>query len=323
MDTQTVKVKVTPRDFFLWLGAMVALYLSVIWTILLVHAHINLYIPDATQYDDPAGLMRISIAFLVVSVPLCVYLLRVVHEDIRREPARRDMWVRRWLVVLTLFVAGVTIASDVVYLINVFLQGELSLRFALKALTFIVLPGAVFWYFLEELKGTWEHKKKLSETIALTVVVAVLILIGSAFGTIGSPFTQRLVQLDNQRIMDLTSLQSAIVYHYQRTGALPESIDTLRDPLSGFVEPLDPETKLPYVYEKTGTLSFKMCATFATEGDEMTIYGKASRPNIDSDWSRFEHGIGEVCFDRPIDPKLYPPFDQATTKTAPAMIQVQ
>lgn len=315
MDTQSTKVKVTPRDFFLWLGAMAALYLSVIWTILLLHSHINVLLPDATQYDDPASLMRTSIAFLVVTVPLFIVLLRLVHQDIRREVAKRDLWVRRWLVVLTLFVAGVTIAADIIILINVFLQGELTTRFILKAITFVALPGAVFWYFLEELKGTWEREKKMSEFLGMAVGLAVLVLIGVSFMTIGSPFKQRMLQLDNQRIQDLSSLQSAVVFHYQRTGSVPDSIDALRDPLDSFMEPRDPETQQPYVYEKTGNLSFKVCANFATEGNESSLFPERSKPASDTDWYRFQHGVGDTCFDRPIDPILHPLFN--TKQTAP------
>lgn len=322
MDTQSIKPKVTPRDFFLWLGAMVALYLSIIWTIFLLHSHITIYFPDPTQYDDPTGLMRISIAFLVVSVPLFIYLLRLVHQDIRQNPIKSELWVRRWLVVLTLFVAGVTIAADLVTLIYVFLQGELTTRFILKALTFVALPGAAFWYFLEELKGNWEKNKKMSETIGLAVGAAVLALIVLSFMVIGSPFTQRLMQLDNQRINGLMELQSAIVYHYQQTGAVPESVDALRNPLNNFVVPVDPETNEPYLYEKTGNLSFKVCATFGTEGNESSLYPAQSKPSVEDGWYRFEHGAGETCFDRPIDPKLYPLSDSANIKTQEMLLRV-
>jgi hypothetical protein len=259
--------------------------------------------------------MRISIAFLVVTVPLFVYLIRLVHEDIRRTVAKRDLWVRRWLVVLTLFVAGVTIAADLVTLIYVFLQGELSTRFILKALSFVVLPGAAFWYFLEELKGTWEVRKKQSEIIGIGVVSVVAFLIAGGFMIIGSPFTMRLMQLDNQRINDLMQLQSAVLMHYQQTGIVPASVEELRSPLNNFMLPVDPETTLPYGYSKTGDLSFSLCATFATEGNENSLFPAQSKPVTEEGWYRFKHGMGETCFERPIDPKLYPVIDHTDVKS--------
>src|SRR3989344_7335374 len=97
--------KVTPKDFCLWAGAMVALYGSVIAFIALLFEYINHQFPDALDYyvDPYSGGIRFAMASLVVLVPVTVVLLRFVRLDIVREPIKSDLWVRRWALVLTVF----------------------------------------------------------------------------------------------------------------------------------------------------------------------------------------------------------------------------
>src|SRR4029077_5474016 len=57
--------KVTPKDFFLWAGAMIALYSSVFAFIALLFQYINYAYPDplAYSYVDPfSGGIRIAMA---------------------------------------------------------------------------------------------------------------------------------------------------------------------------------------------------------------------------------------------------------------------
>lgn len=304
----TAKPKVTPKDFFLWLGAMAALYVSATSFILLIHQYVDVLFPDVSQvyyYDPYSGTIRFAIASLVILFPLFVWLIRMVHVDIRHEPYKRELWVRRWLVYITLFVAGATIAGDLIAIVYQFLEGELTARFALKALTILVVLGGGFWYFLEELKGTWERKESLSKSIGGAVTLLVVASMIAGFFVIGSPATARLVKIDDQRIQDLQSIQLEITSFWQYKQALPESIDELNDPLKGYVVPVDPDTGAAYVYERTSDASFKLCATFSVESREYE-----STP-IRDPYENWKHDVGEACFDRTIDPERYPPYEKA------------
>ena len=315
MDTTTqVKAKVTAKDFFLWLGAMVALYVSAISLILLVHQYINIFFPNALDYAPSySSSMRFAIASLIVFFPLYVWLTRMLHEDIRHTPVKQELWVRKWLIFLTLFVAGITMAIDLVMLVNTFLNGDITTRFILKALTILVVIGAGFWYYLNELKGKWEEKKKESTMVAFVVSGIVLATIVSAFFIIGSPQTERLARFDEQKTYDLQSIQWQVVSYWQQKEKLPASISDLEDPLTGFVAPQDPQTGLPYVYESTGAMSFKLCADFNAPSRDMIVDGR-TRPAVpqpigselaNENW---KHDKGMICFDRTIDPERFPIF---------------
>lgn len=309
MET-TIKPKVTPKDFFLWLGAMAALYVSATSLILLIHKYIEVWYPDTAfvSYSDPySGTIRFSIASLVVLFPLFVLLMRLVHNEIRRIPEKRELWVRRWMVFITLFVAGATIAGDLIAVIYTFLEGDLTTRFLLKALTILVVLGGGFWYYLEELKGTWETKEGLSKLIGGVVALVVLVSVVSGFFIIGSPAEARLEKIDIQRTTDLQNIQWQVVNFWQLKQTIPESLNELNDPISGFVVPVDPDTGASYTYERTSSASFKLCATFSTASDATSLTMPRDPYMVDQNWT---HGIGEVCFDRTIDPERYPPYSK-------------
>jgi uncharacterized protein (UPF0333 family) len=309
----SVKPKTTPKDFFLWLGAMIALYVSTVSLILLTHTYIEVWFPDvAIMYGDPySGAMRFAIASLIVMFPLFIWFLRMLHQDIRSNPEKKELWVRRWLVMLTVFIAGLVMAIDIIMLINTYLQGDISVRFGLKALVVLVVLWGVFWYFLEELRGTWERKPGLSTTLGIVVSVLVVAAVISSFFVIGSPETARNMKYDDQKVADLQNIQQQLVNFWQYKQTLPESLEGLKDPISGFVPPLDTQTGVSYRYERLNSSTFRLCASF--NGPSRDIVNTESTPMrplpaIDPSNENWVHGEGEVCFDRVVDADRYPPY---------------
>lgn len=304
------KPKVTPKDFFLWLGAMAALYVSAVSLILLWHQYINVLFPDASEvyyYDPYSGSIRFAIASLIILFPLFVWLMRMVHEDIRHEPYKKELWVRRWLVYITLFVAGATIAGDLIAVVYQFLEGELTARFGLKALTILVILGGGFWYFYEELRGTWEKEASQSVLIGWVVTVVVVGSIVAGFFIIGTPASARLQKIDQQKVQDLQNIQYQIIYYWQSKSMLPETLGQLENPLSGYTVPEDPDG-IGYQYNLGDADSFELCATFNRESSSaLSVPVRGANEN-------WEHGVGEHCFARTIDHELYPPFDRAGGK---------
>ena len=164
------------------------------------------------------------------------------------------MGVRKWLTYLTLFIAGVTIITDLIILINTFLGGEITARFAFKVLAVLIVAGVIFAYYLYDLRRDVGQKSSQMKMLVWAVSFGVLASIIGGFFIIGSPFTLRMKRFDERRVNDLQNIQYQIVNFYQRKGVLPNSLDELKDPLSGFNIPLDPDTNAPYEYEKISGL---------------------------------------------------------------------
>lgn len=298
--------KTLPRDVFLYLLVIVVLTMSSIslWSLLV--NFVNVYLPDSAQpvcwYDSCAGSIRSALSFLMVAFPVLVWAWRFIRRDVQAHPEKADLRVRRWLLYLTLFVAGIVVIGDLIALINSWLQGELTLQFALKVLAVLLISGSIFSYFLRELHP---EKSSRQRVIAGGAIVAVTLAIIAGFLTAGSPGSARDKKLDQQRVNDLSVIQGQIVsVFWTAKGRLPQVLGELEDSVSGFQVPNDPVTKESYEYVPTGSRTFRLCATFvfpSTSTQPVPAYYPLERG------STWDHGVGKQCFDRTIDPQLYPP----------------
>lgn len=308
MDNVTVqlaKPKTTPKDFFLWLFAMVALYISVGSFLRLLFQYINSVFPDVLDYgfDPYSATIRFAIASLLVFFPLYFYLTSTIQNDLRKNQEKRELGIRKWLIFFTLFVAGMTLAGDLVAVLYTFLGGEITVRFFLKALAIFVVIGSVFWYYILDLKGKWLEREKQSRMVGIGAGVVMLTSIIGGFFIMGSPAAQRDLRLDGDRVSDLSSIQSQIVYaHWQAKGVLPKTLSELQDDINYFTVPVDPETGAAYGYRVTGPTSFELCATFTRPSRA----NDTARPYMDGMEESWTHKEGEQCFPRTIDPEKFP-----------------
>ena len=322
MDTITSSSpKATPRDVFLQLLSVGTLYASAVCLIALLFQYVNYYFPDPLQYYESIfQVLRRTIATVIVVFPVYVATAWYFQKEAAKDPARRDIKIRKWLVYLTLFVSAVTVIIDLVTLVHRYLGGELTPRFGLKVLAVLLVAAGLFWYYLWDLKRPASVLTvKVKNILRATVGVIGIIIIGGFF-LVGSPQGQRLIRFDAQRINDLQMIQNEVIYFWQQKDSLPQALEELNNDISGFRTPLDPETSEPYEYGIKGPLVFELCASFKTAGDEEStrrgikttpIYSTAQQ---NSNW---EHGIGRVCFTRTIDPEIYGNKEGASLRPAP------
>src|SRR3989344_6187531 len=307
-----MNIKSTPRDVFLHLLSIGTLYFSAFWFIQLLVGLIDVAFPDLLNpYFDAGSGIRWAIASLVIIFPVHIWIMRFLNRDIKAAPEKAELKIRKWLLYLTLFLAAILIIGDLVAFIFNFLDGELTVRFFLKVLSVLAVAAAVFGYYLYDLRkktGEFSSGAKMFVWITSGVVLAAII---TAFFVAGSPFKQRQVRFDEQRVNHLQTIQSEIVNYWQGKEKLPASLDDLRDSIKGFVPPVDPETDIPYVYRVKDTLSFELCANLNLSSQEAQIgKTKAVPPMYNGGFANenWNHVKGEQCFERTIDPELYPMF---------------
>ncbi len=314
--TPTTHSKTTPRDFFLWSGTVIALYGSVISITALLFEYINRAFPDPLAYagDPYGGAVRAAMAGVIVLIPTTLVLMHLIRRTILKEQGKAEIWVRRWALVLTVFISIVVILIDLITLITTFLGGELSGRFGLKVAVVLLIALFVFLHFLADLRGYWLQNVKKAGLISSAVLAMSLVCVVAGFYIIGTPGDIRMLRYDEQKVADMQSIQYQIVNYYQQKGELPENLTYLNDPLSSYMTPTDPQTSTEYRYTVTGDLSFVLCGTFNkptpdTKGQGGYGHYDASYPpmGVDENWN---HAVGDVCFDRTIDPERYPIFEK-------------
>lgn len=313
MET-TTKLKLTPRDFFVQLGVLAALYTFSISFLVFVFNLIDSVFPVygySNNFDPYSATMRAAISVLIVSFPLFLWLLNIYRKILSNEPEKKELAMRRWFMYLTLFITGFAICVDLIVLVNKFLSGtDLTTQFLLKVASVILVTGAVFFSCIRDIRNYWDDHKKQAKIYSAVVSAVILLILVLGFIVIGSPSHQRKVGYDIERVNSLQNIQSQIVFYYQQKAFLPGTLEIINDPISGFVVPLDPLTKQPFDYSIKKDLTFELCANFdlpskSTEGPSPVV-GVPTKPvyfGVNDNW---QHDAGRVCFERTIDKDLYP-----------------
>jgi hypothetical protein len=300
------------KDVFAYLLTFVMLYLGVIHLISLLWLIILVQFPDPASWNwmNPYDSMRNSIASLIIVWPVFLLMSRYLVGDLKRNPQKIELWVRRWLTYLTIFVSSVTIIIDLITLLNSFLGGELTTRFVLKVIVVLLVAASVLGYEFWELKRKPEEGKKQMRLMVIGSAIVILASIVVGFYFVGTPKAARQQKFDSERVSDLQTLQNQLITYWNQKGQLPDDLSALRDPLLGFEIPLDPETNESYMYKKTGELTFDLCATFARETPvwervqnkpSYMMYDDFGNPTSDT----WDHNVGEKCYERTIDPERH------------------
>jgi hypothetical protein len=325
-----MNTKTTPKDFFLHLGATVALYVAAGALINLWFSVINYFYPDALAGYFYGNSVAWPISMLIVLIPILYVLEWLINRDIKKMAEKADIWVRRWRIYLTLFLAVVLMGGDLITLINTYLNGEITARLVYKVIVILLVAGAIGKYYFFSLYPNFKWAKVARRTNAWFGIIFALAAIVVGFIAVGSPATQRALRFDQQRVNDLQNIQWQIISHWQQKEKLPATLTELNDTLSGYIIPTDPETEAAYEYSVKATsatssiprgLSFELCATFGRASQDLKGRGATSGrggvyPMYDTSIAYpspaggiedvWDHQKGRSCFVRTIDPDKYP-----------------
>ena len=248
-----------------------------------------------------------AIASLLIAFPLYFAAMRIWFRKFREDEGRTESALTRWLTYLVLLVTSVTIVGDLITVLFKLLQGEVTARFLLKALTILVIAGIIFGFYTLERRKI-QYRREIPRTTfqyfgwAITGIVALGLVLG--FLAAGSPETARMRAFDMQREADLGRLAGCIERYAQDLGQLPASLDALRKTgryayCGSSMQ--DPQTKQGYAYRivtpsriqgpaRIG--EFELCAAFS-----LASAGYDSEAGTDDGsvtiWNA--HGAGPSC----------------------------
>lgn len=238
-----------------------------------------------------------QMASIAVGFPIYLFAMRTIFREARDEPGRLQSGVRKWLTYIALLLTAVAVIGDLIWFLNYFLNGGLTVRFVLKALTVLSICGAIFSYYLGSLR--WNRntnvqqvkRRSIYSAAAAGVIVVIAFCVG--LGVAGTPSQQRKVEADRRRVEDLRRIALAVNSWFlrnrigQSTLTLPSTLADLRDPGLMVSQPVDPETKAPYEYRVISGNNYELCATFFRNEHR-------AAPSFGSDF--WQHGKGHTCF---------------------------
>ncbi|MDR6992128.1 DUF5671 domain-containing protein [Luteimonas sp. 3794] len=144
------------RDAFLHLVLFTSLYVAAWQLGSLLFDLVNLALPDPTELGykvkGRGQSMRWAAASVVIAFPLFAFVAHKISRELARNPVKRLSPVRRWLTYMTLFLAAAILVGDLITLVYNVLGGELSIRFLLKVLIAGTIAGAIFAFYLLDLR---------------------------------------------------------------------------------------------------------------------------------------------------------------------------
>lgn len=299
---------------------------------------INNYFPDPLiiEYGGTSAAMEAihyAIAALLITFPIYALSVRLWFKRFREDEEKVETRLTKWLTYLVLLASAVTIVGDLITAVFYFLQGEITPRFFLKALTILIIAGIIFcFYFLERKKI--QYRKDISRGIfqLLGWVVSGLVLLAIVLGFLvgGSPSTARKSGFDTERANDLRAIASCVANFGVDKKELPDALAELSQ--SGQYAYCsrnlsDPETVAPYEYRViTASMvsggvregEFELCANFALASNKVQQGGVYTG---NDKWA--EHGAGRSCDTEKVNLERYldsPPPEGFTipSTTAPA-----
>ncbi len=299
------QLRTTPKDFFLNLGIVAVLYTVVGMLLTLLFMVIDSAYPPISRYAydyysyNYSSSISWPVSLLIVFFPLLIVLMWLLEKDFRITPEKKNLGVHKWLSYLTLFMAAATVIGDLVTVLYYFIDGqELATGFLLKVAMILLIGGGLFLYYFAEVRN-----KLTASSRMIWRIVASIIVIGSiiwAFSVFGSPRTQRLMRYDEQKINDLTSINSSVTSFFQSKGFLPTSLDELRNSSYLYSSIADQQTGAVYEYHLIGQSAkvYELCAVFNKESPQPQIRQGAG--SLARDFYSWEHPAGHYCFSRAI-----------------------
>lgn len=297
------------KEFFLFLGILLTLATVLGSLLSLLFSIINYAFPASSFASTPS--ISFQVAALIVVAPIFLLLSWLEYKN--RAHVGKHTTVRKWITAIILFATGAIVLGDLIVVLYQYIDGQdLTLAFLLKAGVILAVLGAVFTYYLLDIRNYCGVRgQKIAGSLITAVVLASIVL---GFSIIGSPETQRLIRYDEQKVNDLSNIQNRVTAYYQQTGELPRNLSDLDDPLTFGPLPEDPQG-MPYEYYQESELEFVLCAEFnhASRRGGDYFYEDVRVPASTARSSIWNHQGGYQCFQRTIDPDFFPQRNQEPT----------
>ena len=284
--------------FVFWYGlAFVSLIAGTVALGGVIFQIINKFIGEAGElYGSRYSLsvLRTAISALVVAAPIYFGATFKINKAMANGELAAESGVRRWLTYFILLIAAVVMMGYFIGVINTFLNGELTVKFGLKAVTALGIAGIVLGYYAYDLKrdtGRRDGVIKIFGAMGMVLVVAVFL---AGVFLVESPFEARRRNQDGEIENQLNNLRYRLDKFYLNEGQLPGSLRKLMEEDEVLTEETikNPVTGEEFEYKVLGGRSFEICTEFITNTDE----NEESRMNL-SNYS-WRHKKGRNCFKR-------------------------
>lgn len=285
---------------FFYMLSLVALIFMALTSGIIIFQIINKNIADVLnpyQGRFSPGQLKFAISALIISAPIFYLCMWRICKSLLLGALDKDSGIRKWLTYFILLISSVVMLGWLIGTINSFLDGELTTKFVLKAITAIFIAAAVFTFYFYDIRR--EEVKEKSRVIQVyfyaSLVLVIAIFIASLF-IVESPTQTRNRKFDNFILDNFNSLDMAITSYYQEFKKLPEGLNELKTEYSYLGEDSlkDPASKILFDYRVVDKNTYELCATFKASNKEESI----EEYNYYKD--KWAHDVGYQCLQQKV-----------------------
>jgi hypothetical protein len=237
---------------------------------------------------------------VIVFLPTYLTLTRYVNKQRRVSDNQDYVGLTKFLIYLSLLVAGLVLLGNLVAVIVGFLEGELTSRFLLKSLIVLITIGGAFFYYIKDAQGYWLANEKQSLAYAATATVLILSVLVTAVVHIPNPTTVRGMKADNELVSTLQNIMWQVQSYYSENDVLPATVD---DAFGEFDRLPNTSELADYAYSIESETEYRLCTTFNHDSNELNSQYRPSYEMENSiTWknSNWDFKAGEWCFGREV-----------------------
>ena len=284
-----VDSKKTNLDSLYYIGLVITLCISVSAFLSIIFSIIDKLMPDAITsygtYYQPGMPSEIAmmIATLIIVFPLFILFSYLIDKDIKRDPSKKDLTLRKAVIYLALIVSAISVISIIIATIYSFLMGSLLNVFLIKATVAFLISVFLFAYYYYSLDRNYESSTNVPMILSIFALLVILATIIFSINTFGNPSKVRDLSMDNNKVTDLNTISYSISNFYSQNNKLPENLNII-----GFDSLKDRDTGASYEYNimSASSSQYSLCATFKRDVN----YGN------DYNLSKWSHPAGNYCF---------------------------
>jgi cation transport ATPase len=209
--------------------------------------------------------LKTAFSTLIISTPIYYICSHLLSKSIRKNELSLESSLRKWLIYLILLVTSVIMLVWLVSILNSFLNGEMTIKFILKALTALIISAMIFSYYLYNIKQKVVKKKdKIKSIFFVASLLLVIFTLGLAIVHMESPQTTRDKKVDEDILRNFDNINMNVNMYYNSNKELPESLEELKSNSNLNVYP-DSAVSLDNIeYKKLSEIKYELCTDFKT-----------------------------------------------------------
>lgn len=249
--------------------------------------------------------LKFAISAIVIAAPIYYFTMRQIFKNLYSGALSKDSGIRKWLTYFILFVASVVMLGWLVAVINNFLDGELTMKFILKAMTAMVIAAAIFTFYFYDIKREEPagKKDKIIRIYFYGSLAAVAAVFAASLFFVESPAETRNRKYDSAVLDDFQKIDGALNAYYHDYEKLPAGLEELKREFTYITDKdlENPATKEKFEYKTISDNKYELCAVFKTSNkDEDVIYGDYNYKDL------WPHGAGYQCLGQKVRDKNSP-----------------